>query len=158
MNHRVDRRDELKTWRVSGVCAVLAAVALFVTLSAVGESDDTQPRSSVMVLMTTVITPATNTMWSIEDPAADADWRVFAEAADAVIRAGHAIRLGGSGPHDDDWASNADWQSWADTMIAAAEAAKTAAESKDVNAYIEATDVMYPPCEECHIAYNPGLQ
>ncbi|MEM9209469.1 MAG: hypothetical protein AAGA61_09495 [Pseudomonadota bacterium] len=148
----------MKTWRAPVVCAVLAAVALFVSLSAVGENEDSQPRQSVMVLMTTVITPATNTMWSIEAPATEAEWQTFAEAADAVIRAGRAVRHGGSGPHDDDWASNADWQAWADTMIAAAEAARTAAESKDVNAYIEATDVMYPPCEECHIAYNPGLQ
>ena len=43
-------------------------------------------------------------------------------------------------------------------MIAAAATAKAAAQEKDLDAYLEATEIMYPPCEECHIAYNPGLQ
>ncbi len=140
------------------VLVVLAIVALFISFSAAGEGEELQARSSIMVIMTTVITPATDTMWSIEEPKTDAEWQVFAQAADDVIRAGRAVRGGGSGPHDDDWARNADWQAWADTMIAAAESAKSAAEARDVDAYIEATDVMYPPCEECHVAYNPGLQ
>ena len=43
-------------------------------------------------------------------------------------------------------------------MIAAAATAKAAAQDQDLDAYLEATEIMYPPCEECHIAYNPGLQ
>ncbi len=140
------------------VVLIVAAITLFVSLSAAGDAGEEQTPGSVMMLMTAVITPATNTMWSIEEPKTAAEWQVFADAAEEVIRAGKAVRGGGTGPDDDAWASNADWQAWADTMIAAAESAKAAAEAGDVDAYINATDVMYPPCEECHIAYNPGLQ
>lgn len=140
------------------VVLIVAAIALFVSLSAAGDGEQTVGRVSVKEVMTAVITPATNTMWSIEDPQTEEEWLFFEQAAVVVMTAGFMVRDGGGGPEDDAWADNANWRSWTDTMIAAAATAKAAAQEKDLDAYLEATEIMYPPCEECHIAYNPGLQ
>ena len=123
---------------------IVAGIALFISLSAAGEGDKAVARVSVKEVMTAVITPATNTMWSIEEPRTDEEWLLFEQAAVVVMTAGFMIRDGGGG--------------WTDTMIAAAATAKAAAQDKDLDAYLEATEIMYPPCEECHIAYNPGMQ
>jgi cytochrome c556 len=112
---------------------------------------------SVNDLMVTVITPATDTLWGIEDPQSDAEWQVFLEAADVVIAAGNQLKAGGTGPDDNEWAATAEWQAFADRLVAAGVQAKTAAAGKDLDGMFTAGEVLYPPCEECHLQFHPGL-
>jgi len=116
-----------------------------------------QPESSINDIMLDVVTPATNTLWGVENPQTDADWSVFVVAASQVIEAGAQIKRGGSGPNDMQWAADPAWQAFADTLIGAAVAARNAAETKNLDALFEANDVLYPPCEECHIQFHPGV-
>lgn len=116
------------------------------------------PEFSVNHVMVEQITPATNTLWGIEDPQTDADWQVFIDAANVVIDTARSIKHGGTGPNDNSWAENPDWQAFADRLIAAGIDARAAAENKDVDAMYAAGDVLYAPCEECHIQFHPGLQ
>jgi len=122
------------------------------------EEEAPVPTMSVNDLMVAVVTPATDTLWGIEDPQTDEDWQVFIDAADVVIDAGKIIKVGGTGPNDTEWASNPEWQAFADRLIGAGVDARAAAENKDVEAMYTAGEVLYPPCEECHIAYHPGVQ
>ena len=125
-------------------------------VSACSPSND-PPASSINELMLDVVTPATNTLWGVEDPQTDADWSVFIDAASQVIAAGKQIKRGGSGPDDMTWAADPAWQAFADTLIDAANDARSAAEAKDLDALFNANDVLYPPCEECHIQFHPGV-
>jgi hypothetical protein len=113
---------------------------------------------SVNDVMISIIAPATNTLWGIDDPQTDDDWQVFIDAADAVVATATEIKSGGAGPNDQQWADSPDWQAYADRLIAAGSDARTAAENKDVDAMYAAGDILYPPCEECHIQFHPGLQ
>ena len=113
---------------------------------------------SVNDLMVAVITPATNTLWGIEDPQSDEEWQVFIDAANTVIDAGRTIKVGGTGPNDNDWAANAEWQAFADRLIGAGVDARKAAGEKDLEAMWTAGEVLYPPCEECHIQFHPGVR
>jgi hypothetical protein len=121
------------------------------------ESDQALTAMTINDLMVNVVTPATDTLWGIEDPQTDAEWQVFVDAANTVIDAGNAIKAGGTGPSDDEWAANAEWQAFADRLIAAATDARQAAREKDLEAMWSAGDVMYPPCEECHLQFHPDL-
>lgn len=121
-------------------------------------AESPEPTMTVMELMVTVMTPATDTLWGIEDPQTDADWQVFVDAANVVIQAGETIKAGGTGPNDNKWASDAAWDAFADTLIGAAIDAREAANNKDIEAMYTAGEVLYPPCEECHIQFNPGVQ
>jgi hypothetical protein len=136
-----------------------AAILLLLTITLLADEGVLpQPTMSVNDLMVTIVTPATNTLWGIEDPRTDADWQVFIDAANAVIEAGRTIKVGGTGPNDNDWASDPEWQAFAERLIGAGVDARAAAENKDVEAMYTAGEVLYPPCEECHIQFHPGVQ
>ena len=142
---------------------IIASLAALVLLSACqSPTSDTAenpvPTMSINDLMVTVVTPATDTLWGIEDPQTDEDWQVFIDAADIVIEAGKTIKVGGTGPDDNDWASDPAWDAFADRLIDAGVDARNAANNKDVEAMYTAGEVLYPPCEECHIQFHPGIQ
>ena len=139
-------------------------LVLFTLCASVACSNASDPANSaakpvltINALMTDVVTPASNTLWSVEDPQTDADWLQFIDAASQIISAGEQIKRGGSGPNDAAWAGDPAWQAFADTLIGAAKDARKAAEAKDLDALFKANDVLYPPCEECHIQFHPGV-
>ena len=127
-----------------------------VLLTSCGLADG--PEISVNDVMVEQIAPATNTLWAIEDPQTDADWQLFVDAANVVIDTTESIKQGGTGPNDNAWAQDPAWQAFADRLIAAGIDARAAAENKDVDAMYAAGDVLYAPCEECHIQFHPGMQ
>lgn len=142
------------------IILVFASLMMF-TAAMTGQADDEAapvPTISVNEMMETVVTPATNTLWGIEDPQSDEEWQVFIDAAVVVINAGQTIKVGGTGPDDNTWSASADWQALADRLIGAGVDAKTAAENKDLEAMYTAGEVLYPPCEECHIQFHPEFQ
>ena len=140
---------------------VLVAFTLCASVACSNSSDPADsaaaPGLSINALMTDVVTPTSNTLWSVEDPQTDADWLVFIDAASRMIAAGEQIKRGGTGPNDAARAEDPAWQAFADTLIGAAIDARGAAEAKDLDALLNANDVLYPPCEECHIQFHPGV-
>lgn len=136
----------------------LTAYFLFAAVVAFARDDEAaMPAMSINDLMLTIITPATNTLWGIEDPQTAEDWKVFIDAADVVIEAGQSMKLGGTGPNDQEWAEESAWQSWSDAIIAAGRDARQAAVDRDIEAMYTAGEVLYPPCEECHNQFHPGV-
>ena len=132
--------------------------AAFGTLATHADDATPEPTISINDLMITVVAPSTDTLWGIDDPQTEEDWQVFIDAANRVIDAGNTIKVGGTGPNDDTWAKDPDWQSFADQLIGAGVDARTAAENRDIEAMWTAGEVLYPPCEECHIKFHPGVQ
>jgi cytochrome c556 len=143
--------------RTTVIIGLLLAAAIYVGCNA-EESEAPAPTMSINDLMVTVVTPATDTLWGIEDPQTDEEWQVFIDAADTVIDAGRIIKVGGTGPDDNVWAADPAWQAFADQLISAAEDARRAAANKDLDGMFTAGEVLYPPCEECHIQFNPGVE
>ncbi len=116
-----------------------------------------QPQPSVLALMLTEVAPATDTLWGVDNPQSDADWQALTNAADRTVLAFEAIKRGGSGPNDQDWADEAAWRAYADDVIAAARSAKLAITARDMNALSDANIALYTPCEACHLDYHPGV-
>jgi len=142
-------------WRSRTIlcCTLLLAVS-----TGVGDEQPAPVPNSVNDMMISKITPATNTLWGIEDPQTDDEWQIFIDAANVVIDAANAIKQGGAGPNDDEWAQDPEWQAFADVIISAGIEAREAARNKDLDAMFNAGEVLYPPCEECHIQFHPGFQ
>lgn len=113
---------------------------------------------TVKEVMESVITPATNTLWSAEDPQSDEEWQLLEDAAITTINAGILVALGGTGTNDAEWASKPEWKAFNDVMIKAAMDALEAIRERNIDDLFVATDILYPPCEGCHIAFNPGVQ
>ena len=139
---------------------VAAAIALSaVTLAqppAAGEAP--RPTMPIKQLMETTITDASNTIWGAYDPpASDEQWAALEKAALALIEATKVNAVGGTGPMDNEWAKQPAWKPFNDAMLQASESALAAIRAKDHDALLAAGDVLYPPCEGCHLQFNPGV-
>lgn len=117
----------------------------------------TETETTIMEVMVATIAPASDTLWGADDPQTDADWQFLDDAAMLLVGSFEKVRSGGSGPNDAAWAGEAKFQAYIDEEIAASEAARAAIAAKDLDALFAAGDILYPPCENCHIDYNPGV-
>jgi cytochrome c556 len=133
------------------------SLTAFLAVACGGSSEPDEPVVSINELMTNVVTPATNTLWGVEDPQTDEEWKVLEDAALETIRAGKQAQRGGTGPNDNTWAAEEEWQGYAREMTAAAEAGLKAIRDRNLDALYEANDVLYPPCENCHLKFHPGV-
>ncbi len=139
------------------LCTLTLGAMAAVTVA--GQDDPpANPEMSVNDLMITIVTPATDTLWGIEDPQTAEDWQVFVDAADVVIDAGRTMKNGGTGPNDAGWAADPAWQALTDALIGAGRDARQAAVNQDIEAMYAAGEVLYPPCEECHLQFHPGFR
>lgn len=141
-----------------------ATVAVAIALSAVtfaqppalGEAP--RPTMPIKQLMETTITDASNTIWgAYEPPTSDEQWATLEKAALALIEAAKVNAVGGTGPMDNEWAKQPAWKPFNDAMLQASESALAAVRAKDHDALLAAGDVLYPPCEGCHLQFNPGV-
>jgi len=122
-----------------------------------GDLVGSSPDISIKALMLSQITPASDTLWGVEDPQSDAEWQVLDDAAVSLIKAFEMARAGGSGSLDRQWANSAAWQVFIDEEIAALSSARLAIKARDMEKLWEANDALYTPCETCHIEFNPGV-
>jgi cytochrome c556 len=116
------------------------------------------PLVSIKELMEKTITPATNTLWNAFDPpTAEEQWAALEEAAVTLLAASSVVATGGTGPMDNEWAGQPDWQAYNQVMIDAGKDALEAIRARDHDALLAAGDVLYPPCEGCHKQFNPAV-
>ncbi len=138
--------------------SALLVLTLF-ALTLIAAEPDPGPAGSVRNLMLTIITPATNTIWGVEDPQTDEEWQVLIDAAAQVIDVSRQIKSGGSGPNDSTWAQDPAWQQFADVLIESGIEIQAAARARDLDTLMDVSnEKMYPPCEECHAQFLPGAQ
>lgn len=138
--------------RLLFVLALLGTVFFQPALNSQQQSGQTQ--LSVREVMNTIVAPTTATLWGAWDIETDAQWQELEQAAAAVIGAGERIAQGGSGPRDNAWAAEPEWQQYNQQMIDAARTAITAIRARDMDALSSAgNDLLYPPCESCHQKY-----
>ncbi|MGD2167542.1 MAG: hypothetical protein PVF63_05500 [Gammaproteobacteria bacterium] len=117
-----------------------------------------QPLVSIRELMEKTITPATNTIWSYyEPPTEDSQWVELEEAAVTMLAAVSVNAAGGTGPMDNEWVRDPRWQAFNQVMLQASRDALEAIRKHDHAALLVASDILYPPCEGCHMQFNPGV-
>ena len=107
--------------------------------------------------MISVLVPASDALWAADDPAANEAWQKLEAAAQVVIAVGASIKIGGSGPQDQHWAGQAEWQTFAGQMTTAAGQALQAIRNRDIDALYVANDALYQSCEGCHLKFNPAV-
>ena len=112
------------------IVAALAVVSAIVTPSAqTPPSAVPQPTVTTKQLMETAITDASNVVWS---------------ASDAPTS-------------DEQWAAQPAWKPFNEAMLQASQGALKAIRAKNHEALLAASDQLYPPCEGCHLQFNPGV-
>ncbi len=141
------------------VTSRLIAAALLLPFAAVLSTAAAEPPPLVTIkeAMEMTITPATNTLWNAPDRPTDEQWAALEQASITLLVAAEAIGRGGAGQHDAEWAGHPAWAAFNEAMIKAGVAALKAIRARDSQALIAAGDVLYPPCEGCHLQFNPGV-
>ena len=113
---------------------------------------------SIKELMQQTITPATDQLWSAyQEPSTPEDWKKMENASVTLLAATSLTAMGGTGPMDNEWARQPAWQAFNRALIEAGKAALVASRNKDQDALLAAGDLLLPPCEGCHLAFNPAV-
>jgi len=115
------------------------------------------PLVSIKEVMELTITPATNTLWNVPERPTEEQWVALEQASVTLLVATDAIGRGGAGERDAEWASNPAWAAFNQALIGAGLDALKAIRARNSEALIAAGDVLYPPCEGCHLQFNPGV-
>lgn len=136
--------------------SITTLVICFVGAVALGDDKGPFDDLSVNEIMIQTVTPATDAIWNAE-PQGDDDWQALDEAAIKVVIAFESMKDGGTGESDAAWAAQPDWDAWADEVIAAANLTREAVLDRNIDLVYEAGDVLYPPCENCHLKYHPDF-
>jgi hypothetical protein len=144
--------------------AVALGLGLAVLVRPIGAQEsgtrvaDGSPLVTIKELMEKTIAPSTNTLWAAyEPPTEEAQWVALEEAAVTLLVAANVAALGGTGPADNDWVEQPAWQAFNQLMTEAGKDALEAIRARDHAALLAAGDVLYPPCEGCHLQFNPGV-
>jgi hypothetical protein len=117
-----------------------------------------QPGLTTKQLMETTITDASNAIWNAFDPPTSAEqWAALEKAALALIDATKLNAVGGTGAMDKEWAAQPAWKPFNEAMLQASQSALAAIRAKNHEALLAAGDQLYPPCEGCHMLFNPGV-
>jgi hypothetical protein len=139
----------------SAVTALLPLVAIISAQDAAAA--EPLPLVTIREVMEMTITPATNTMWNVPERPTDEQWMALEQASITLLVAGDAIARGGAGQRDLEWAGSPVWAAFNEAMIKAGLDALKAIRARDSEALLAAGDVLYPPCEGCHLQFNPGV-
>ena len=135
----------------------LVVILLMMPAAVLSQEKAVQHAVSIKQVMEAVITPATNTLWEIYQPETEEQWLQLEQAAITTIAAGTLTALGGSSELDMQSVKEPSYQVFNQMMVKAAKDALVAIEKRDVEAFLQAGDELYPPCEGCHLVYNPGV-
>ena len=139
----------------SAVTALLPLVAIIHAGHA--PAAELLPLVTIKEVMEMTITPATNTMWNVPERPTEEQWLALEQASTTLLVATDAIGRGGAGESDAEWASNPAWAAFNQALIEAGRDALKAIRARNAEALIAAGDVLYPPCEGCHLQFNPGV-
>ena len=137
--------------------AVTALLPLIVITSAHSTAAAEPLLVTIKEVMELTITPATNTLWNVPELPTDEQWAGLEQASITLLVAADAIARGGAGESDAKWVGNPGWAAFNDAMIKADLDALKAIRARDTQALLAAGDVLYPPCEGCHLQFNPGV-
>jgi hypothetical protein len=139
------------------MACVMSLFAVVGLIRADEPSTAATPTVTVKEVMEKTITPATNVLWNAFEPPTDEQWVALEEAAVTLLVAADAIAVGGAGPMDAKWAADPGWQAFNRVMIEAGVSALRAVRARDLEALMAAGEILYPPCEGCHLQFNPAV-
>lgn len=90
-------------------------------------------------------------------PKTDADWREVQFHAHQMIILGKVIQLPGTGLRDAEWAANAQFRAYADSLSAVGMDMLALTETKDAKGFEAAGNKLIEICEACHQAFKPDI-
>ena len=126
--------------RAAGVAAIAALMQLALAQD---------PPVRVLGLMKAIVIPASDAVFAVgkAPPKTDREWAAVEGGAARLIEAGKALEAEAPAT------GGANWTRLSKAMADAAAVAAKAAKARNVDAVLDAGDVLYTTCEDCHRQY-----
>lgn len=114
---------------------------------------------SLNSVMVALINQAADPIWvaAWRNPASDADWRELERRAVQLELGAALLTVPGTGPLDDTWTNNPNWQQWAQQLREVGADAVTAVRSRDIDRITTVGDAVVGVCEGCHMDFKLAL-
>ena len=124
--------------------AIVIGVALLAHLALAQD-----PPIRVLGIMKAVVIPASDAVFAVgkAPPKSDREWAEVENGAAKLIDAGKTLAAEAPAPN------GANWTRLSGAMADAAAVARKAAGARNVDAVLDAGDVLYTTCEDCHRQY-----
>ncbi|MDP3516509.1 MAG: cytochrome c [Pseudohongiella sp.] len=151
------------TQKVPAVCALVLSSML---VACSGADESSAPAATEVVLpvslnevMVALINKAADPIWAAvwAGPQSDHDWRELEHLAYQVELGGALLKYPGTGPLDQAWTSNPDWQQLAEQLSQDGKRAVNAVRSRNMDLMERAGGQLVDTCEACHRAFKPDL-
>ena len=126
--------------RAAGVAAIAALMQLALAQD---------PPVRVLGLMKAIVIPASDAVFAVgkAPPKTDREWAAVESGAARLIEAGKSLEAEAPAT------GGANWTRFPKAMADAAAVAGKAAKARNVDAVLDAGDVLYTTCEDCHRQY-----
>ena len=127
--------------------AGVAAIASLMQLAHLALAQD--PPVRVLGLMKAIVIPASDAVFAVgkAPPKTDREWAGVESGAARLIEAGKSLEAEAPAT------GGANWTRLSKAMADAAAVAGKAAKARNVDAVLDAGDVLYTTCEDCHRQY-----
>ena len=129
----------------TGIATAAAATAVLLTHFALAQDASVR----VLGMMKAVVIPASDAVFAVSKapPKSEREWAAVEGGAAKLIDIGKALATEAPA------SGGAHWTRLSQAMVAAAAVAGTAAKERNVDAVLDAGDVLYTTCEDCHRHY-----
>ena len=130
-----------------------------VTVAAPQPTAVTRLPVSLNAVMVAMVNQAADPIWvaAWRSPESEADWRELERRAVQLELSGALLSVPGTGPLDDKWTSNSQWQNWAGQLQSTGEDAVAAVKARDLQAISAVGDAVVEICEGCHMDFKLAL-
>lgn len=121
--------------------------------------EETRLPISLNEVMVALVNQAADPIWTAawNNPQTEADWRELERLAYQIQLGGAMLKIPGTGPLDDAWTDNPQWQEYAEQLSQDGAAAVRSVRSRDITLMGNVGAGLVETCEACHRAFKPDL-
>ncbi len=114
---------------------------------------------SLNTVMVAMVNQAADPIWvaAWHSPETDKDWRELERRAVQLELGGALLGVPGTGPLDDTWVANPDWQKWSAQLRDVGAGAVRAVKARDIGKISAVGDEIVEICEGCHMDFKLAL-
>lgn len=145
---------------------LLCTVSVFGLISvAIAERATTTDRAfiemqtSLNAIMVAVVDWSAHEVWEAgyAETMTGRNWLTAKQYATQLLASGTLVSLGGTGPADQTWVTNPEWQRWSSRMIDDTREALRAIETQDQKMLVASGERLVEACEGCHEVFKPSI-
>lgn len=114
---------------------------------------------SLNTVMVAMVNQAADPLWvaAWHNPQTDADWRELQRRAVQLELSGTLLAVPGTGPLDEQWTAEPEWQNWANALRDVGASAVAAVAARDLDTIAMVGGQIVDICEGCHRDFKLAL-